>query len=770
MSREEAGGDKRLVAYVVGEQGRRLSAAELRRFLKERVPEYMLPSAFVQLDALPLTPNGKVDRRALPAPDESSLGTEKLVAARTPVEEIVAGIWSELLGLARVSSDANFFELGGHSLLAVQVISRLRDLFHLDLPLRALFEEPTVAGLSGRIEAVERVAPGPDILPITRAQREGPLPLSFAQQRFWFLDQLERDSAFYNMPAVLRLKGDLREDVLERSLREIVRRHEVLRTTFRLIDEQPRQVIARESEIPLVKMSVREIEEPELREQRARALSVGEAREPFDLARGPLVRLILLELGEQEHWLLVTTHHIISDEWSIGILARELAALYAAYSDSEPSPLAELAIQYADYATWQRCWLQGEVLERQLTYWRRQLEGAPSALELPTDRPRPPVQTHRGKTASFELAAGLSLELRGLGHREGVTPFMLFLAAFGTLLYRHTGQSEVVVGTPSANRNRREIEPLIGCFVNTLALPLRMSGARGFRELLGGVRELALDAHAHQDLAFEKLVQELQPTRDLSRQPLFQVMFALQNAPESLVELPGLTLDLLETDTGTAKFDLTLVLSTRAEGIGGAVEYSTDLYDAATVERMIGHFGSLLAAAVADPEQPLSTLPLLTKAEREQLLVEWNETAAVYRECCLHELFERQARATPEATALIFGDERLTYGELNERADRLSLYLARSGVKPGARVGICVNRSAEMIVGLLGILKAGGTYLPLDPDNPRERLSFVIEDAQAELLLTQDALRASLPGDRAKIVSLEALPLDPLPPGEENRP
>ncbi|HEX8138450.1 MAG TPA: amino acid adenylation domain-containing protein, partial [Pyrinomonadaceae bacterium] len=768
--REDAGGDKRLVAYVVGADGRGPSAAELRLSLKERVPDYMLPSAFVQLEALPLTPNGKLDRRALPAPEESGFEQETAVAARTPIEEIVAGIWSELLGLSRVGSDANFFELGGHSLLAVQVISRLRHLFHLELPLRALFEEPTVSGLSRKIAMAEHLTPVADFLPISRAEREKPLPLSFAQQRLWFLNQLERDSAFYNMPAVLRLKGYLQGDVLARSLREIVRRHEVLRTTFRFVDEEPRQVIAPEPDIPLVKMSLCDIEEPEARELRARALSIREAREPFDLAHGPLVRLTLLQLGEQEHWLLLTMHHIVCDEWSIRILMRELATLYTAYAAGRESPLEELPVQYADYAVWQREWLQGETLERQLSYWKQQLAGAPLVLELPTDRPRPPIQTHRGRSASFELAADLSLKLRGLGHREGVTPFMLLLSAFAALLYRYTGQAEIVVGTPYANRNRREVESLIGCFVNTLALPLKMSGAQGFAELLDEVRELALDAHAHQDVAFEKLVEELQPTRDLSRQPLFQVMFALQSAPDPRVELPGLNVNLLETDTETAKFDLTFALALRAEGIGGAVEYSTDLYDAATVERMIGHFRSLLEAIAADPKQPLSTLALLTKAEREQLLVEWNETAADYRACALHELFERQAKATPRAAALIYGDEQLSYGELNERAGRLSHYLSSLGVRAGARVGICVSRSMEMIVGLLGILKTGCTYLPLDPDNPRERLSFIIEDAQAHLILTETGLREKLPGLSPRIVNLEEIALDCPAAWDENRP
>ena len=566
-------------------------------------------------------------------------------------------------------------------------------------------------------------------------------PLSFAQRRLWFLDQLEPNSPLYNIASAVRLTGALNVTALEQSLNQIVRRHESLRTTFVAKDGHPVQVIAPELTVPLPVVDLHSLSEAE-REAEALQLAIEEAQRPFDLAKGPLLRTTLLRLDEEDHILLLTMHHIISDGWSMGVFVREMGALYEALSQGRPSPLPELPIQYVDFAQWQRKWLQGEELERQLAYWKEQLAGLPPLLELPTDRPRPAVQRYQGAHHSFALSKSLSQALESLSQEEGATLFMTLLAAFQTLLYRYTGQEDICVGTPIANRTRAEIEGLIGFFVNTLVLRTDLSGDPSFRELLRRVREVALGAYAHQDLPFEMLVDELQPARDMSHSPLFQVMFVLQNAPVQALELSELTLSPVETENGIAKFDLTLMMEERPEGLQGTVEYNTDLFDAATIERMVGHFQTLLEGIVADPDRPISTLPLLTAAEREQLLVGWNDTEAEYPgDKCVHQWFEAQVEQTPEAIAVAFGEEeQLTYGELNRRANQLAHYLQKLGVGPETLVGLCVDRSPEMVIGLLGVLKAGGAYLPLDPTYPQERLAFMLEDAGISIILTQSHL------------------------------
>jgi len=566
-------------------------------------------------------------------------------------------------------------------------------------------------------------------------------PLSFAQRRLWFLDQLEPNSPLYNIASAVRLTGALNVTALEQSLNQIVRRHESLRTTFVAKDGHPVQVIAPELTVPLPVVDLHSLSEAE-REAEALQLAIEEAQRPFDLAKGPLLRTTLLRLDEEDHILLLTMHHIISDGWSMGVFVREMGALYEALSQGRPSPLPELPIQYVDFAQWQRKWLQGEELERQLAYWKEQLAGLPPLLELPTDRPRPAVQRYQGAHHSFALSKSLSQALESLSQEEGATLFMTLLAAFQTLLYRYTGQEDICVGTPIANRTRAEIEGLIGFFVNTLVLRTDLSGDPSFRELLRRVREVALGAYAHQDLPFEMLVDELQPARDMSHSPLFQVMFVLQNAPVQALELSELTLSPVETENGIAKFDLTLMMEERPEGLQGTVEYNTDLFDAATIERMVGHFQTLLEGIVADPDRPISTLPLLTTAEREQLLVGWNDTEAEYPgDKCVHQWFEAQVEQTPEAIAVAFGEEeQLTYGELNRRANQLAHYLQKLGVGPETLVGLCVDRSPEMVIGLLGVLKAGGAYLPLDPTYPQERLAFMLEDAGISIILTQSHL------------------------------
>ncbi len=749
------GSEPRLVAYLVA--ARELQHGELRSYLKERLPDYMIPSAFVQLAELPLTPNGKIDRRALPAPEEGRLEAgQEYVAAQTPVEELLVGIWEEVLGVERVGIHDNFFELGGHSLLATQLISRVRTAFGIEMPLRQLFESPTVDSLAEAVELGLRNGEGVLLPPLQPMPRVGEASLSFGQQRLWIIDQLEANSAVYTMPAAVQLKGELNFRALEQTFSEIIRRHEVLRTTFVTSEGSPLQHISTAADVtlPLVNLSHLAADE---RETEAQRLATAEAQRPFDLSLGPLFRVQVLRLSITEHILLCTMHHIVSDGWSMSILIREVAALYEAFSQGQPSPLPELSIQYADYALWQREWLTGEVLESQLSYWREQLSGAPSVLELPTDRPRPAVQSFRGAVHRIELSAELTEALRKISRAEGVTLFMTLLSAFSVLLSRLSGQADIVVGTPIANRTRVETEGLIGFFVNTLVLRTKVEARESFRALLARVREVTLGAYSHQEVPFEKLVEELQPDRDLSHSPLFQVMFVLQNAPRETLRLGEVELQAAGATNETAKFDLTLELMESRDGLAGTIEYSTELFAAETVERWGGHFQTLLEAIVATPEKAVAELPVLNAAEREQLLVEWNQTAKEYPEQrCLHELFEEQVERTPEAVAIVYENQQITYGELNSRANQLAHYLRGMGVGPEVLVGICVERSVEMVVGLLGILKAGGAYVPLDPEYPRERLSFMLEDARIKILLTQEHLGALLHSRAVEVVELDS--------------
>ncbi|HEY3581717.1 MAG TPA: condensation domain-containing protein, partial [Pyrinomonadaceae bacterium] len=614
LAREDRVGEKRLVAYVVARQEQSPSLRSLRGFLKERLPEYMVPSAFVFLDALPLTANGKVDRQALPAPTSARPESgETFVAPSTPAEEVLAGIWAELLGVEQVGIHDNFFELGGHSLLATQVVSRVREFFRVEIALRQVFETPTVAGLAQSIDLALEKSSGLLAPSIERVPRQDLLPLSYAQQRLWFIHQLDPNSPVYNIPLAVRLTGKLDLAALRATLTEIVHRHEALRTTFAVHDGQPHQLIHPPAELDL---PVTDLTNAVEREREVQQIAEAEANLPFDLERGPLLRVRLLQLSEDEQVLLVTMHHIVSDGWSMGVLVKEVAALYTALASGQPSPLAELPIQYADYAVWQREWLRGEVLERQLSYWREQLTGAPAVLELPSDRPRPAVQSFRGSYEPVTVSAELTARLKELSRREGVTLFMLLLGAWQVLLSRYTGAEEITVGTPIANRQRGEVEGLIGYFVNALALRTDLSGDPTFRDLVGRVREVALGAYLHQDVPFEKLVEELQPERALSHSPIFQVVFVLQNAPLGELALSGVNLELLPADNATAKFDLTLNLQESGDVIGGTLGYSTDLFEADTIGRMVAHYLTLLDAIATDVNTPLSQLQLIREDER----------------------------------------------------------------------------------------------------------------------------------------------------------
>jgi len=747
--------DNRLVAYVVPSQEQVLSTSELRRYLKQKLPDHMVPSAFVPLEALPLTPNDKVDRRALPAPEFQPELQQSLVAPRTPIEEMLTSIWADVLRIELMGVHHNFFELGGHSLLATQVISRVRDTLAVELPLRSLFEAPTIAELASRVELELKNGQSQEAEPLVPIPRLESIPLSFAQARLWFLDQLQPNSAFYNMPLALRLSGQLNIAAIESSINEIIQRHEALRTNFTTQEGQPVQIIASTLNLKLRVVDLLYLPESS-REIEAQRLAFEEANRPFNLEREPLIRGTALQLGETEYILAIAMHHIISDGWSLGVFVRELTELYQAFCTGSPPVLPLLPVQYADFAVWQRQWLSGEVLKTQLHYWTEQLKNAPNLIQLPTDRPRKAIQTFQGGYYSAALDKDLSAELTALSKRSGVTLFMTLVAAFGTLLYRLSGEDDIVVGTPVAGRNRREIEGLIGFFVNTLVLRTNLGGDPSFEELLGSVRKVALQAYTHQDLPFEQLVQTLQPTRDLSYTPLFQVMFVLDDARVPSVKLPELTVSSYSVEIGTAKFDLTLSMENTADGLAGVWEYNADLFDKATIARMAGHFQTLLEAIVANPQQKVSSLPLLTERERHQLLVDWNNTTKEYpSDKCIHQLFEQQVQLTPDAEAVLFEDKQLTYRELNQRANCLAHHLRTLGVGPEVLVGICVERSLEMVVGLLGILKAGGAYVPLDSAYPPERLAFMLEDSQVGVLLTQARLVESIPKHQGCIVCLD---------------
>ncbi|HEX8430060.1 MAG TPA: amino acid adenylation domain-containing protein, partial [Longimicrobium sp.] len=735
VARDDAPGDARLVAYVVA--GDAVETDSLREHLAARLPEYMVPAAFVRLPALPLTPNGKVDRRALPAPEGDAFASRGYEAALGDHERAVAAIWAAVLGVERVGRWDAFFDLGGHSLGAVQVVSRVRMALGVEASVGDLFLRPVLADFARGLAGAARTGV-PTIRPADRGDR---VALSFAQQRLWFLEQMGAGGRAYHIPQRLRLRGELDAAALRRALDRVVERHEALRTTFTEVDGEPVQHIApaRESSFALVEhdLSAHPDAEAELRR-----IIGEESAAPFDLEHGPLVRGRLVRMGADDHVLLVTMHHIVSDGWSMGVLVGEVSALYAAFLRGAADPLPALPIQYADYAIWQRRWVEGEVLREQADYWRATLAGAPELLALPTDRPRPAVQDTRGAYAGLELDEELSAGLRALGQRHGTTLFMTLLAGWAAVLGRLAGQDDVVIGTPTANRGQAEIEGLIGFFINTLALRIDLSGAASVAELLEQAKARALDAQQHQDIPFEQVVELAQPARSQAHTPLFSVMFTWQNAPRGTLELPGLVPAAVgSAGQVTAKFDLSLSMQETGGRISGGVEYATALFDAATIERYLGYFRALLSAMVADEDRAVSDLPLLPEAERQLVLRDWNATAADFpRESFVHELFEAQAERTPNAPALVFGSDTLTYAELNGRASQLAHHLRELGVTPGARVAICIEHSPEMVVALLAVLKAGGAYVPLDPSHPADRLRDTLDDSAPTVLLTQGAL------------------------------
>ncbi|HCF5016353.1 TPA: pyoverdine non-ribosomal peptide synthetase PvdD [Pseudomonas aeruginosa] len=746
-------GGTQLVGYVVAdsaEDAERLRES-LRESLKRHLPDYMVPAHLMLLERMPLTVNGKLDRQALPQPD-ASLSQQAYRAPGSELEQRIAAIWAEILGVERVGLDDNFFELGGHSLLATRVISRVRQEQQLDASLKALFERPVLEAFA---QGLERTTDAVSTIPL--ADRQQPLALSFAQERQWFLWQLEPESAAYHIPSALRLRGRLDVDALQRSFDSLVARHETLRTRFRLEGGRSYQQVQ-----PAVSVSIeREQFGEEGLIERIQAIVV----QPFDLERGPLLRVNLLQLAEDDHVLVLVQHHIVSDGWSMQVMVEELVQLYAAYSQGLDVVLPALPIQYADYALWQRSWMEAGEKERQLAYWTGLLGGEQPVLELPFDRPRPARQSHRGAQLGFELPRELVEAVRALAQREGASSFMLLLASFQALLYRYSGQADIRVGVPIANRNRVETERLIGFFVNTQVLKADLDGRMGFDELLAQARQRALEAQAHQDLPFEQLVEALQPERNASHNPLFQVLFNHQSEIRSVtpeVQLEDLRLEGLAWDGQTAQFDLTLDIQEDENGIWASFDYATDLFDASTVERLAGHWRNLLRGIVANPRQRLGELPLLDAPERRQTLSEWNPAQ---RECAvqgtLQQRFEEQARQRPQAVALILDEQRLSYGELNARANRLAHCLIARGVGADVPVGLALERSLDMLVGLLAILKAGGAYLPLDPAAPEERLAHILDDSGVRLLLTQGHLLEHLPRQAGvEVLAIDGLVLD----------
>jgi len=751
MAREDQPGLKRLVAYLVPHEGSDhegldLNSDHLALHLQQSLPDFMVPSAFVVLDAFPLTPNGKIDRKALPPPEYTGDVDKIYVAPRNSIEEKVAGIWSEVLHLDQVSVTSDFFALGGHSLLAAQVISRLRQTFEVELPLKAMFESPKLEILASRIQAAKH---GSDIPPITRVSREKPVPASFAQQRIWFLDQLEPGNPAYNIPWTLKISGLVNADAIESSLNIIAQRHEGLRTSFSTTVDQPLQIIHDAVRVRLQRIDVSHLPERE-RDAEAVRLIGEDANRPFDLTQAPLMRAILVRVSNDQHYLLLNVHHIVSDRWSMGVLSQELANLYETAIEGKPPELPALPLQYADYSEWQRGWLQGTVLEKQLAYWKEKLKDIPPVLELPTDRPRQATENFRGEVTYLTLPFALTDQLTQLGRKHGATLFMTLLAAFQALLSRHSGQDDIVVGTAIANRTHPDLEKVIGFFLNTLPLRIRLSGDPSFSELIARAKETALGAYAHQDMPFEKLVEELKPERSLGHSPLVQAFFVLQNAPMEALQLKGLHLKAVPSGFKTVKGDLYLSMHEGPEGLESRLEYSVDLFDDSTMQRMLQHFEQLLASMVEAPEKRLSDLNMLSRAERRQLLVDFNATDVNYpRDIPLNKFLEDQAERTRHATAVVFESQELSYEALNARANQLARYLREHGVGPDVLVGVCAERSLEMVIALVGIVKAGGAYVPLDPDYPADRLQVMLEDSNPPVVLTLERLLDRIPTNGA---------------------
>ncbi|MEC9375345.1 MAG: non-ribosomal peptide synthase/polyketide synthase, partial [Pseudomonadota bacterium] len=703
---------------------------DLREHLMGNLPDYMIPSSFVVMDALPLTSNGKIDRDSLPAPDQKRNEEVIYVAPRNEIEEELVQIWSEILGLSRIGINDNFFSLGGHSLLATQLISRIRDRFKSELPLLMLFNHPTIAGLSDQLTQ-KNINKEKNV--IAQINRDKAVPLSFSQQRLWFLQQLEGPSSTYNIALALNLKGHLNLEAMQLAINDLVSRHESLRTSIISEKGNPSQII---QPVTPLKLDLDDLnnDNPETLRQKLKEL----VQIPFELEEKKLIRFHILKRSEKEFALMLVMHHIVSDGWSLGILMRELSTLYENHCNNQNIQLPVLPIQFADYAVWQREWLSGDELDRQLDYWKVHLQDAPALLQIPTDRPRAALQTFSGADVNLPLSAKISNNLRELAKQENVTLFMLLFSAFNVLLNRYTGADDLVVGSPIAGRTRTETEGLIGFFVNTLALRTNIADNPTFNELLQRVRKSTLDAYDHQELPFEKLVEELKPERNTSYSPVFQVVFALQEFPSDGINFFQTETSPLDFDTGSSKFDLILFVLDTPEKLSVSVEYNTDLFNENTIERLMNHYASLLSGIIEMPRAEISALPLMSRSERsEQLEIFENKKSDFNQIESIHQLFEKQVISNPDNIALKFEEQELSYAELNTQSNRIAHYLIQNGVSADTIVGLCAERSLDLVVGILGILKAGGAYLPLDPYYPKDRINYMLEDSQTSIVLGQ---------------------------------
>ena len=755
LAREDEPGDKQLVAYVVGQADELLDTLELRERLKAVLPSYMLPSAIVRLEAFPLTPNGKIDRRALPKPDYVRQSGGEYVSPRDEVEEGLVAIWQTVLGLERVGALDDFFRLGGHSLHATRVMSRVRATFDVELPLLSLFEKPVLADFAGEVRS-QWAGGVAEVQPIEAVVAEDVAPLSSGQRQMWFLDQFEGAGPAYNIPMVFELRGKVDIVRLEQALNTLVTRHESLRTTYRLDEAGPVQCVNAAEPFKLTQIDLSG-HPAASREAEALRLVVEEGQRPFDLNRELLMRAVLVKLEEETCYFLINVHHIAADGWSVRVLLTELVQLYNAGARGEEADLGPQPLQPVDYAAWEQEWMESGAIERQLAYWREQLGGELPVVELPVKGSATSASRYVGTREIFYIDAELTQALHALAARTNTTMFMVLLTTFKLLLYRYSGQEDIIAGSPVAHRNHEELERVIGCFINTLLLRTDFSGDPSVEELLGRVRRITLDGYSHQDMPFDQLAQMLGGHQ--GGLPFYRTLFALQNLPYEPVELEGMTLRYLLIDPGIAKLDLSLYVQDWHEGSMMALfEYRVDLFEADTIRRMQQHFLRLLRAMVANPEQRVSALSLLTEAEREQILLAWNATEAPYpQDICVHQLFEQQAARTPDAVAVCFEDQHLTYTQLNQRANQLAHHLRDQGVRPGSFVGVCMERSLEMVISLYAILKAGGAYVPLDPEYPAQRLTYMIENARPPLLLTQSHLVDLVSEDETQVVAVDKL-------------
>lgn len=747
LAREDRPGDKRLVAYVILKNPqKKLNIEIIRHFLGSKLPEYMIPSIFLVLDQLPLNANGKVDRHILPAPEFHLEG--KLIQPRNLTESHLVNIWQEVLGF-EVGINQDFTSLGGDSLQATQVISRIRDLFEVELSVSVMLGNTTITELTELVSKKDKTENTFEIIPLEPIKHDHDLPLTVYQERIWLLSQRAEKFPIHNLPMAFRLQGNLNGEVLEKTFNEIIKRHESLRTNFPLVNRLPIQRILSEL---LLAITAEKVNQADIE-----ATINEEASKYFNLEEDALIRVKLLKLTKNDHILIITCHHIISDGWSLSVLLKEISTIYSSLLTKSSLNLPELKINYGDFTLWHRQQQkQPEIETSLLNYWTNQLEGASPLLKLPCDRPRPPLQTFKGNVQTFTIEEEVIKEIEVLRKETNTTLFMVLLAVFLILMHRYSGQDDIVIGSPIANRNHTIFENLIGCFANVLPLRSRINENPSFKEFLEQIKKVSLEAYTYLDFPVEKLLSKLQHDRDLSYSPWFQVAFILLNVPNNELELPEINITKQSIQKDGAIFDLTVLIEDKAGGLQGSIEYNTDLYDHDTITRLIGHFQVLLKTSLINPEKSVKNLPLLTENEQKQILLQWNQTQTDYNQnVCLSQLFENQAEKTPDAVAVVFEEEEITYFQLNNRANKLAYQLQKLGVKPEVLVGICVERSLEMIIALLGILKAGGAYIPIDPNYPRERLSYMLNDGEISILVSQTSLLESLPHHQAQIVILD---------------